>query len=152
MRRFAVADGETQEALLEMVREGHLGVLATIASDGRPHLSNVIYAYDPATRIIRVSVTQGRIKTRNLLRDPRATMHVSAGGGWSWAAAEGTAELSPVAADPNDDTVDELVALYRTIQGEHPDWDDYRQAMVTDQRLVVRLRVERAYGMMSPTR
>jgi hypothetical protein len=61
--------------------------------------------------------------------------------------AEGTAELSPVAADPQDQTVEDLIALYRDIQGEHPDWDDYRRAMVADQRVVLRLLVSRVYGM-----
>jgi hypothetical protein len=59
---------------------------------------------------------------------------------------EGTATLSPVAQDPGDETVEELVAYYRALSGEHPDWDDYRRAMVADRRLVVRLAVEHAYG------
>ena len=60
---------------------------------------------------------------------------------------EGAVELSPVAADPGDATVDELVELYRSLSGEHPNWDEYRAAMVRDRRLVVRLHPERAYGM-----
>ena len=59
---------------------------------------------------------------------------------------EGVADLSPVATDPHDETVEELIRLYRDVQGEHPDWDDYRAAMVRDRRLVLRLRIERAYG------
>lgn len=66
---------------------------------------------------------------------------------WAYTVAEGTADLTPVANDPHDDTVEELVRLYRDVQGEHPDWDDYRAAMVRDRRLVLRLRVERAYGI-----
>jgi hypothetical protein len=54
--------------------------------------------------------------------------------------------LTPVAADPHDATVDELVEVYRAIAGEHPDWDEYRATMVADRRLVVRLTVERVYG------
>jgi hypothetical protein len=61
---------------------------------------------------------------------------------------DGRAELSAVAQDPHDAAVEELVDLYRTVQGEHPDWDDYRAAMVRDQRLVVRIRADRAYGMV----
>ncbi len=61
--------------------------------------------------------------------------------------AEGIAELSPVAADLDDGTVEELIDLYRAVKGEHPDWADYRAAMVRDHRLVVRVRVERAYGL-----
>ena len=55
---------------------------------------------------------------------------------------------TPVAADPGDATVEELVALYRSLSGEHPDWDEYRAAMVADGRLVVRLTPTRAYGML----
>ena len=61
--------------------------------------------------------------------------------------AEGTAALSPVAAEPHDDTVEELIEVYRAIGGEHPDWDDYRRAMVADRRLVLRIAVERVYGL-----
>ena len=61
--------------------------------------------------------------------------------------AEGIVDLSPVANDPDDATVEELIDLYRAVQGEHPDWADYRAAMVRDHRLVVRMRVERAYGL-----
>jgi PPOX class probable F420-dependent enzyme len=131
------------ETLLTTV--GH-GVLVTIKRDGRPQLSNVSHHYDPATRTIRVSITETRAKTRNLRRDPRASYHVTTPDFWQFAVAEGTATLSDVAARPDDAAVDELVELYRHIGGEHPDWDEYRQAMVADQRVVLRLHVERFYG------
>ncbi|OLZ70436.1 PPOX class F420-dependent enzyme [Streptomyces sp. IMTB 2501] len=136
----------TQDALLELLSAGHGGVLVTLKRDGRPQLSNVSHAYDPDERIIRISVTDDRAKTRNLRRDPRASYHVTSADRWAYTVAEGTAELSPVAADPHDDTVEELVRLYRDVLGEHPDWDDYRAAMVRDRRLVVRLHVDRVYG------
>ncbi|GAA3123460.1 PPOX class F420-dependent oxidoreductase [Streptomyces rameus] len=136
-----------QDALLGLISEGHGGVLVTLRRDGRPQLSNVSHAYYPDERIIRISVTDDRAKTRNLRRDPRASYHVTSADRWAYAVAEGTAELTPVAADPHDETVEELVRLYRDILGEHPDWDEYRAAMVRDRRLVVRLRVERAYGL-----
>ena len=60
--------------------------------------------------------------------------------------AEGIAELTAVAADPHDVTVEELAKIYRLVVGEHPDWDDFRAAMVKDRRLVLRLRVSRVYG------
>lgn len=135
-----------QDALLELLSEGHGGVLVTLKRDGRPQLSNVSHAYDPDERIIRISVTDDRAKTRNLRRDPRASYHVTSGDRWAYTVAEGTAELTPVARDPHDETVEELIRLYREVLGEHPDWDEYRAAMVRDRRLVVRLRVERAYG------
>ncbi|MEW2623978.1 PPOX class F420-dependent oxidoreductase [Streptomyces sp. NPDC048106] len=137
----------TQDALLPLLSEGHGGVLVTLRRDGRPQLSNVSHAYDPDERIIRVSVTDDRAKTRNLRRDPRASYHVTSDDRWAYAVAEGMAELSPVAQDPHDETVEELIRLYRAVLGEHPDWDDYRAAMVRDRRLVVRLHVARVYGI-----
>jgi PPOX class probable F420-dependent enzyme len=130
------------------VAENRWGVLATVKGDGRPHLSNVGYAYDTAADLIRVSVTADRAKTRNLQRDPRVTLHVASKDFWTWAAVEGTAELTPVAADPHDATVEELVTYYRGINGEHENWDEYRAAMVADRRLVVSFRPEHAYGQI----
>ncbi|MDO3702132.1 PPOX class F420-dependent oxidoreductase [Micromonospora sp. C28SCA-DRY-2] len=138
-------DDRTQEALTDLIAGRWMGVLATIRRDGRPQLSTVVYAFDRERGLIRVSVTDDRAKTANLRRDPRASFHVSSDDGWAYAVAEARAELTPVAADPADATVEELVGLYRSIQGEHPDWDDYRRAMVAERRLV-RLHVERVYG------
>ena len=100
-----------------------------------------------AAQLIRISTTDDRAKVRNLRRDPRASFHVSSRDFWTYAVAEGIADLSPVAGEPGDATVEELINLYRAAQGEHPDWADYRAAMVRDHRLVVRVRVERAYGL-----
>ncbi|MFD5491813.1 PPOX class F420-dependent oxidoreductase [Streptomyces sp. NPDC001812] len=138
---------DTLPALLALIGDHNGGVLVTLKRDGRPQLSNVNHAYYPDERLIRVSLTDGRAKTRNLRRDPRASYHVTTPDRWAYTVAEGTAELSPVAADPHDETVQELIRLYRDVNGEHPDWDDYRAAMVRDHRLVLRLRVERAYGI-----
>ncbi|MCX4820720.1 PPOX class F420-dependent oxidoreductase [Streptomyces sp. NBC_01142] len=135
-----------QDALLKLLAEYDGGVLVTLKRDGRPQLSNVNHVYYPDERTIRVSITDDRAKTRNLRRDARAGYHVTSSNRWAWTVVEGTAELSPVAADPYDATVEELITLYRDVQGEHPDWDDYRRAMVDDKRLVLRLRIERAYG------
>ncbi|GAA0213952.1 PPOX class F420-dependent oxidoreductase [Actinomadura nitritigenes] len=134
-------------ALVKLLEERDLGVLATLKRDGRPQLSNVNYHFDAASRLIRVSITADRAKARNLRRDPRASLHVSAPDGWSYAVAEGTAELTAVAADPHDAAVEELVDVYRAIRGEHPDWDEYRRVMVQDGRLVLKLHVEHLYGM-----
>ncbi len=62
---------------------------------------------------------------------------------------DGTAALSPVAADPHDPVVDELADMYRLSVGDHPDWDLFRQAMVTDRRLVVTFTATYAYGMLA---
>ncbi|RII20676.1 putative pyridoxine/pyridoxamine 5'-phosphate oxidase [Streptomyces sp. YIM 130001] len=135
-----------QDALLKLVSEYDGGVLVTLGREGRPQLSNVNHHYYPDEGVIRVSITDDRAKTRNLRRDPRATYHVTSDDRWAWTAVDATAELSEVAADPHDPAVEELITLFRDVQGEHPDWDDYRAAMVRDRRLVLRLRVERAYG------
>ncbi|MFD6903717.1 PPOX class F420-dependent oxidoreductase [Streptomyces sp. NPDC060077] len=136
-----------QNALLALLSEEKGGVLVTLKRDGRPQLSNVTHAYYPDESVIRVSLTDDRAKTRNLRRDPRASYHVTTPDRWAYTVAEGTGELSPVAEDPYDETVEELIRLYRDVNGEHPDWEDYRAAMVRDRRLVLRLRVRRAYGI-----
>ena len=142
-----MAQDRGQAALLDLLSSRRLGVLATIKRDGRPQLSNVNYTFDPDRGLIRVSVTDDRAKTANLRRDPRASFQVSSQDGWAYAVAEVRAELSPVAADPHDATVEELIDIYRAVAGEHPDWDDYRRAMVQDRRIALHLHVERVYGM-----
>ncbi|HEV7359790.1 MAG TPA: PPOX class F420-dependent oxidoreductase [Mycobacterium sp.] len=135
------------DKLLALIKGNSLGVLATIKRDGRPQLSNVSYHFDPRELVIRVSITEPRAKTRNLRRDPRASILVDSDDGWSYAVAEGMAELTPPAAAPGDDTVEALITLYRNIAGEHSDWDEYRQAMVTDRRVVLTLPISHLYGM-----
>jgi PPOX class probable F420-dependent enzyme len=123
-------------------------VLTTQKRDGRPQLSNVTYHLG-TDDVFRVSITATRAKYHNMVRDPRVSLHVTRPDFWAYAVFEGSADLSAVAADPHDDTVEELIALYRAVGGEHPDWDDYRAAMVADQRLVFRLRPTHVYGMLS---
>jgi PPOX class probable F420-dependent enzyme len=102
-----MADDRAQEALRDLLGSRQTGVLATIKRDGRPQLSNVSYTFDPDRSLIRVSITDGRAKTANLRRDPRASFHVSTPDGWAYVVAEATAELSPVAADVGDATVED---------------------------------------------
>jgi PPOX class probable F420-dependent enzyme len=135
---------------LSFVRERHQGVVTTIRSSGRPQLSNIVYALGDDD-VVRISVTDSRAKTKNLRRDPRASLYVVGDDFWSYVVLDATAELTPVTADPADKTVDELVALYRAVAGEHPDWDEFRRDMVADGRLVVRLHFDHAYGMVSTT-
>ena len=135
------------DKLLALISGNSLGVLATIKRDGRPQLSNVSYHFDTRNVTIQASITEPRAKTRNLRRDPRASIHVSSDDGWAYAVAEGTVILTPPAASLHDDTVEALIALYRNIAGEHPDWDDYRRAMVDDRRLVMTLPISHVYGM-----
>ncbi|HEX6352133.1 PPOX class F420-dependent oxidoreductase [Actinophytocola sp.] len=136
-----------EDRLLALLAERSSGVVTTLKRDGRPQLSNVGYTYDAETRLIRVSITEGRAKTKNLRRDPRVSFYVSAPDFRSYVVAEGEAELTPVTKSPDDATADELVEVYRAIAGEHPDWAEYRAAMVADERLVLRIPVTRVYGM-----
>jgi PPOX class probable F420-dependent enzyme len=138
------------EAALTFVWARQHGVLTTIRSNGRPQLSNILYV-PGEDGLLRISVTDARAKTVNMRRDPRVSLYVPGDNFWQFVVVEGTAELTPVAADPHDDTVEQLVAYYRAGNGEHPDWDDYRATMVADGRLIVALRPERAYGLVATT-
>jgi PPOX class probable F420-dependent enzyme len=133
-------------ALLALFAELRGGSLITLKRDGRPQASVVIHVWDPARRAVLISVTEDRAKTRNLRRDPRASYEVVTPDLTAWAVGEGFAELTPPAADPQDDTVEALVDLYRRLAGEHPDWPEYRAAMVADRRVVLTLAFERVYG------
>lgn len=132
---------------LEFIRFRRNGVLATLKRDGRPQLSNISFVLGD-DGVIRISVTDGRAKTNNLRRDPRASLHVSRDDFWAYAVIEGDVTLTPTAADPHDDTVEKLVTYYRTVAGEHDDWDDYRRAMVADRRLMIELTPTHGYGML----
>lgn len=123
------------------------GVLVTQKRDGRPQLSNIAYAV--VDGVVKISITAGRAKYWNLKRNPQASLYVTREDFWAYAVLEGDAELSEVATKPDDPGVDELVELYKVIAGEHPDWDDYRKAMVADKRVVVRLKPSHAYGMLN---
>jgi PPOX class probable F420-dependent enzyme len=124
------------------------GVLITIRRDGRPQVSNITYLMEPDGST-RISVTEDRAKTKNLRRDHRAQLYVLGDSFWQYAVLDGTAQLSPPAADPNDEVVDELVEVYRSIRGEdHPDWDEYRRAMVEERRVVLSFRPATAYGLL----
>ena len=132
---------------LAFARSNRQGVLVTQKRDGRPQLSNVIYGVDD-DGLVRVSITADRAKYRNLQREARSSLHVTQDDFWAYVVLEGDIELSEVASAPDDASVDELVELYRSLSGEHPDWDDYRAAMVRDRRVVARLRPTHAYGML----
>ncbi|MFF0487417.1 PPOX class F420-dependent oxidoreductase [Nocardia sp. NPDC004068] len=137
------------DAALDFARAHRGSVLTTIRKNGRPQLSNVTH-WVADDGLIRISITADRAKYANLRREPWAALHVTRPDFWAYAVIEGDVELSPVAASPDDATVEELVGYYRTLSGEHPDWDDYRRAMVADRRVMARIRPTRAYGMLNP--
>jgi PPOX class probable F420-dependent enzyme len=137
---------ELAEALA-FVQARKNGVLTTIRANGRPQLSNILYVPGD-DGVLRISITDSRAKTKNMRRDPRVSLYVPGDNFWQFVVVEGTAELTPVAADPHDDTVEQLIAYYRAGNGEHSDWDDYRAAMVADGRLIAAVHPERAYGLV----
>jgi PPOX class probable F420-dependent enzyme len=138
----------TEQRYLDFLAGSSKGVLVTLKRDGRPQLSNIVYHCDGGAGRVRISVTDDRAKTRNAARDPRVSLHVTSADFWSYVVAEGDAELTAVAAEPDDDAVAELVDLYRAISGEHPDWDDYRAAMIRERRRVLSFAVTHAYGQV----
>jgi PPOX class probable F420-dependent enzyme len=142
-----VPAGQSVDPLALLLVRHHRGVLATIKRDGRPQLSTVDFTFDPYARTIRMSVTGRRAKVANLRRDPRASLHVGTPDQGAYAVAEGAVTFSATPRAVDDAAVDELVEVYRLIRGEHPDWREYRAAMVADGRLVLRLHVDRLYGL-----
>lgn len=111
-------------------------VLITLRRDGRPQSSDISYSFDEG--VFAISVTADRAKTANMRRDPRVVLHLTDRSSWSYLSFDGTAELSAAASAVDDQTCDELVAYYERVAGEaHPDWAEYRQAMVDEKRLLV---------------
>lgn len=120
---------------IDWAKGGRNAVLITLRKDGRPQSSDVAYAI--ADQSFLISVTAGRAKTSNMRRDPRTVLHITEPSIWSYAAFDGTVALMPVATAVDDATCDALVAYYQTVTGEeHPDWAEYRQAMVDEGRLL----------------
>jgi PPOX class probable F420-dependent enzyme len=132
----------TPDQARAIVELSHRAVLATLRSDGRPQLSPVTAGIDGDGRVI-VSTPGTTAKARNLRRDPRATLCAVTDAFYgAWAQIEGTVEIVE-----QPESVELLVDYYRRIAGEHPDWDDYRSAMVRDQRVLLRMTIERATGV-----
>jgi PPOX class probable F420-dependent enzyme len=121
------------------LKHNHNAVLATFRRDGRPQLSVVGATVDAQGRVI-ISTRQTAIKTKNLRRDPRVSVIIMSPGFYGdWAQVEGTAEIVE-----QPEAIELLVDYYRRMAGEHDDWDEYRAAMVAEQRVLVRFEIERA--------
>jgi PPOX class probable F420-dependent enzyme len=126
-------------AAQQFLRENERAILATWRRDGRLQMSPITVGLDAAGRAI-ISSRETAYKVRNLRRDPRASLCVFVEKFTGpWVQIEGTAEIVtlPEAMEP-------LVDYYRRLAGEHPDWDDYRQAMIHDRRVLIRITIERA--------
>jgi PPOX class probable F420-dependent enzyme len=136
-----------EQQLLELIATSHQGVLAAVTRAGYPHLTNVLYVWDSAAKMARVSTTADRVKGRILQRDPHAALHVAGPHFWSYAVAECDADASDVATTPGDEVCQELLAMTKAIRGDVDEAAAF-QRMVDERRLVVRLRVKRAYGVL----
>lgn len=140
MPRIATNDRVDRDQLLDFVRTRHHLVLATTRADGRPQVSPVTGGVDGDGRIV-ISTYPDRAKAVNLRRDPAATVLVLSDE-WddAWVQVDGTAEVLDM---PSPEAEDGLVEYFRCISGEHPDWEEYRQAMRRQGKSLVRITVDR---------
>ncbi|NUR87307.1 MAG: TIGR03618 family F420-dependent PPOX class oxidoreductase [Nonomuraea sp.] len=138
-----------EEELSALLSSQRFGALATNKSSGHPHLSTVVYTWDPRQRVVRVSTVADRLKVRQLHKDPRAALYAASDDFWSYAVAEGEAELSPVSDRPGDEVGRELLAMQPPF-GHPADEEAFLRRVVADRRLVIRLRARRLYGTSLP--
>ena len=136
----------TTEGLWQIVADARNGILATIGVDGTPQLSNIYYLCDPSTERVRFSTTTVRIKGRNLLRDPRAAIHVPGPDFFNFAVVAGPA-WSAVAREPDDAAVEKLFEIHTGL-GAASERDGFGLQMLADHRMAVELHVERIYGQI----
>jgi PPOX class probable F420-dependent enzyme len=124
---LAILDSVELRDAVGFGRINRWSVPAAIRRNGLPQLSNVVH-YLSDDHVICISITADRAKYHRLLRQPWAALHVTRQDFFAYAVPEGVVELSPVAAQPDDDTVGELITYYRALSGEHEDWDAFRAA------------------------
>ncbi len=126
----------------------HHGVLITLRKDGRPQSSDIAYAVINGKFCI--SATATRAKTINLLRDNRAVLHITSPETWSYISFDGIAEITQIAQQPEDSVCKELAKVFTAIQKkQHPNWDEFNQAMINDKRLVIRFVPDSAVGQIN---
>jgi PPOX class probable F420-dependent enzyme len=131
----------THDEALDFIRRNHHAVLATIKRDGRPQMSHISYLLDDDGKI-KISVTLDRAKTRNLLRDPRASLSIVADAWSEYLVVDGTCEVV------QDDAVPLLRHVYEGIVGKpHDNWDAFDASMVRDGRVVLVITIERIYPL-----
>ena len=128
---------------LDELRARPVMVMATLHPDGRTQLPLVRTWFH--NNLAEITLTDARIKARNLRADPRTALLATAEDGQRFVVAEGRAHLSAVSTEPGDQTGLALARLYQALAGEHPDWDNYHHAMVRDQRLLATIEIEHTY-------
>ncbi|GAA3043161.1 TIGR03618 family F420-dependent PPOX class oxidoreductase [Kitasatospora albolonga] len=137
----------SDDALSELLSRQQFGTLSTVKRSGHPHLTTMVYSWDPQARIIRFSTTADRVKVAHLRSNPRAAVHVTGGDVWSFAVAEGEAEVSEVSTEPGDAVGRELLAMIPAAARPGPeDEEAFLAELVAERRLVIRLKVSRLYG------
>jgi PPOX class probable F420-dependent enzyme len=123
----------------EFLRNNHRAVMLTWHRDGRPQMSPVTVGLDKDGYAV-ISSRETAVKTRNLRANPQTFLTVMNDAFFGdWIQVEGTAEIVSLP-----EAMDQLIAYYRDLSGEHPDWDDYRAAMVRDKRVILRVDLTRA--------
>ena len=137
-----------EQQLLNLIANNSQGILAAVTRAGYPHLTNVLYVWNPAQRTATVSTTADRVKGRILRRDSHAALHVPGSHFWSYAVAECDATLSDVATSPGDETCRELLEIHSTFFGNIADEVAFFGQMIEAGRLIVRLQVKRLYGVL----
>jgi PPOX class probable F420-dependent enzyme len=129
----------TEDEARDFIRSNHRAVLATTRRDGGVQMSPIAVGVDDDGTLV-ISSRETAVKTRNLRRTPRGSLCVLNDGFFgAWVFVEG-----PLAVESLPDAMDALVRYYRKVGGEHPDWDDYRAAMVREKRVILRMTIERA--------
>ena len=126
----------------------HHAILVTLRKDGRPQSSDIAYAVIDGKFCI--SATRSRAKTINLLRDNRAVLHITSPDTWSYVSFDGSAEITKTAKVPDDNVCQELAHVFTAIQKkDHPNWDEFNQAMIEDERLVIKFIPTTAVGQIN---
>ena len=137
-RKIATNTVVSRDELLDFIRPRHQAIVITVRGDGAPQASPVTCGVDDEGRIV-IATYPERAKTRNARRDPRVSvLFLSDDFGWAWVQVDGTGEVLDVPA-----AVEPLVGYYRAISGEHPDWAEYREAMVKQGKALLRVTPER---------
>lgn len=135
----------SDEALSDLLARQQFGTLATVKRSGHPHLTTMVYSWDPESRTARFSTTADRVKLKHLRHDPRAALHVNGGDVWSFAVVEGEAEASEITTTPGDAVGRELLGMIPE-NARPEDEQAFLEQLVAERRLVIRLKADRLYG------